>query len=251
MSSKYKSLNTLLKTKTFLEEIFENTYSTMEYTGISSVINYDKLTYHIPCKSKEREISDILVSNSDTFEISKYLIDNGFNPLVLNMTSAEFITSGFDYSQESELFRRSNLYKSLETDYYPLKSNQGILSPLVHVFKDINYNLITPFSVDIVSISAINHPLLTENGEYVHENDKTLMANKIDGIFKIALNNGNDSLVLSAFGCGQYRNPSKEVAKLFLECIIKYRQCFRMISFGILGKNYTIFNSVLSSLNKF
>jgi hypothetical protein len=53
----------------------------------------------------------------------------------------------------------------------------------------------------------------------------------------IALENGNDSLVLSAFGCGAYGTPPKEMARLFHEVIEskKYKSVFKRIVFAIIN----------------
>jgi uncharacterized protein (TIGR02452 family) len=53
----------------------------------------------------------------------------------------------------------------------------------------------------------------------------------------IALENGNDSLVLSAFGCGAYGTPPKEMARLFHEVLDseKYKGVFNKIVFAIIN----------------
>jgi uncharacterized protein (TIGR02452 family) len=56
-------------------------------------------------------------------------------------------------------------------------------------------------------------------------------------MFDIALENGNDSLVLSAFGCGAYGTPPKEMARLFHEVIEseRYKNTFKKIVFAIIN----------------
>ena len=59
---------------------------------------------------------------------------------------------------------------------------------------------------------------------------------KIRHLFDIALENGNDSLVLSAFGCGAYGTPPKEMARLFHEVIEseRYKTAFKKRGFAII-----------------
>jgi uncharacterized protein (TIGR02452 family) len=123
---------------------------------------------------------------------------------------------------------------------YPLDYNfGGIYTPHVTIFKggsDTRYTLLEePFEVAVVSVSAVKNPTL-KNGKlepWVIDTTKS----KIRQIFDIALENGHDSLVLSAFGCGAYKTPPTEMAKLFKEVIEskKYKGAFKAIHFAIIN----------------
>jgi len=69
--------------------------------------------------------------------------------------------------------------------------------------------------------------------------------------FKVAIANGHDSIVLSAFGCGAYRCPPRQVAELFKQVIGEYGSYFKKIVFAIKQQpddqrdNYHIFNTIL------
>ena len=65
-----------------------------------------------------------------------------------------------------------------------------------------------------------------------HEQDT-----EIKQILDIALENGNDSIVLSAFGCGAYGTPPKIVAKIFHDVIYsdEYKNLFKEIVFAIIN----------------
>ena len=56
-------------------------------------------------------------------------------------------------------------------------------------------------------------------------------------IFDVALDNGVEVLVLGAFGCGAYKTPPTEMAKLFKEVIEsdKYKGAFKVIHFAIIN----------------
>ena len=92
-----------------------------------------------------------------------------------------------------------------------------------------------PFEIAVVSVSAVKNPTL-KNGKlepWVIDTTKS----KIRQIFDIALENGHDSLVLSAFGCGAYKTPPTEMAKLFKEVIESknYKGAFKVIHFAIIN----------------
>jgi len=56
----------------------------------------------------------------------------------------------------------------------------------------------------------------------------------------IAKDNGHDSIVLSAFGCGAYGNPPKHMAELFREVICtQYSGAFKHIVFAIIDDHNT------------
>lgn len=60
-------------------------------------------------------------------------------------------------------------------------------------------------------------------------------------IFRIALANNNDSLVLGAMGCGAFRNPPAHVARIFHEVMdeAEFKNRFKKIVFAILDDHNT------------
>lgn len=219
-----------------------------KFYGKRVVNDYDA----IPRYETEVKVIDI-----DCIYAAKDLIDRGFNPCMLNMAS--FSTPGGGVikgssAQEEDIFRRTNIFRSLyqfhsvgenfgieqKEERYPLDYNfGGIYTPHVTVFKggsDTRYTpLEEPFEVGVVSVSAVKNPTL-HNGKlepWVIDTTKS----KIRQIFDIALENGHDSLVLSAFGCGAYKTPPTEMARLFKEVIEskKYKGAFKAIHFAIIN----------------
>jgi hypothetical protein len=85
-----------------------------------------------------------------------------------------------------------------------------------------------------VAIAALKNPRLV-NEKYT-ERDKNIMTEKIRAIFKIALRNGHDSLVVGALGCGAYHNPAAEVAKIYQQVVNEFHGCFKKVVFAILGR---------------
>ena len=200
--------------------------------------------------------TEIKVINIDCLYEAKEMIDNGLNPAVLNMASFHTPGGGVlkgSSAQEEDIFRRSNIFKSLyqfssiglefgieqREERYPLQMNfGGIYTPSVTVFKggkDVDYQLLEePFHVDVITLAAVKNPPL-DNGKIVSWAEITIK-NKIKQILDIALENGNDSLVLSAFGCGAYGTPPEQMAMLFADVLAseEYQGLFKVIHFAII-----------------
>jgi len=191
--------------------------------------------------NKPRYDTRIKVVNNDTLYEAWELLDMGLKPCVLNMASFHTPGGGVingSSAQEENIFRRTNLFKSLyqfhpigkeygveqKDRQYPLNFNfGGIYSPNVTVFRksdDKGYNLMEePFTVDIVTLPSVRKPRIVD-GKIEPQAVKAIR-NKINQILSIALENGNDSLVLGAFGCGAYGTPPEEMAKLFADALIQ------------------------------
>ena len=204
----------------------------------------------------------IEVVDNDCLYAAKDMIMKGLNPCVLNMASFHTPGGGVTYgssAQEENLFRRTNLFKSLymfnnigemygipqREERYPLELNYGgIYTPYVTVFKasdDLNYELLEePFETAVVTLAAVKNPRLNEDGTLVAWVENTIK-NKIRQILDIALENGHDSIVLSAFGCGAYKTPPTEMARVFKEVLSEenYKNAFKTICFAIIDLKST------------
>lgn len=223
-----------------------------KFYGKKAVVDYDALPKY------ETEIK---VIDNDTIYAAKDLIDRGMNPCVLNMASFHKPGGGVvegSSAQEENIFRRTNIFKTLyqfhsigenygikqREERYPLDYNfGGIYTPHVTVFKgsdDVNYTLLEePFEIGVVSVSAVKNPSLVDGKLQPWVVDTTKC--KIRQILDIALENGHDSVVLSAFGCGAYKTPPTEMARLFKEVLDtdKYKNVFKAIHFAIINLKST------------
>jgi uncharacterized protein (TIGR02452 family) len=205
------------------------------------------------------DITPVHVLNMDTADAAMDLVRKGYRPLLLNMsdnkTAGGMVRSGSP-AQEENLFRRSNYFKTLLQEYYPLSETDVVFSPQVCFFKDneeCRYkDLEKGVFVDCIACPAINCPAIkqSENGEggYVFKEsaDRVLMKEKARMIFKVAYLYGHDVLVLSAHGCGAWAGPAHEIAQIYQELIKEYEGCFRAIIFAILADG-----PVSGSLNNF
>ena len=193
--------------------------------------------------------TEVSVRNVDCLDAARMME----NPVVLNMASYKNPGGGVingSAAQEENLFRRTNLFKSLYqyADYayqygieqdskfkYPLDVYGGIYSGNVTVFRGAEKNgyylLSAPYKSAFISVSAIKRPELINNR--MNDKDLEVAKQKIRRIFQLANENGHVDMVLSALGCGAYGNPPEQIAQLFKEVIKEYYGYFREIVFAI------------------
>lgn len=204
------------------------------------------------------------VANADCLEAGIRLKKMGYNPAILNMASRSTPGGGVltgAGAQEENIFRRTNLFQSLyqftdEATYqpwyeplvhphiqrgrYPMDRNfGGIYTPNATLFREgehAGYRLMEhPVALSFISVAAINRPPLKDA---THLADSMVVGtkNKIRTILRIGLRHGHDSLVLSAFGCGAYRNPPSHMARLFHDVFEEpeFKDKYRYVWFAIL-----------------
>lgn len=189
-------------------------------------IVFDKEILQLKPINRPSQNRVIQVVNEDCLQTARILASK--KPLVLNMASRRNPGGGVEYgagAQEECLFRSSNYHRTLYPlrNQYPMDRNfGGIYSPDVTVFRGLEsegYPLLEePFKTNFVAVAALNRPDLAPDGSYTPE-EKRGMENKIRTILNIAATFGHRVLILSAFGCGAFRNPPKQVATLFREIL--------------------------------
>lgn len=207
--------------------------------------------------------TEIIVENNDCIETARRLVAKGYNPLMLNFASGGHPGGGVENgarAQEETLCRRSTLARSIYTfdekyarnyhythrkgNNYPLDNLNfsAIYSPYVTFFReglDCTF-MEDPFQCAVVTCAALNlngrHPLkLTRDGNMPPQ-AKSITANKIRTIFRLALRHHHDALVLGAFGCGAFRNPPEEMASIFKSVLNEdeFRNKFLLVTFAII-----------------
>ena len=209
--------------------------------------------------------------NADCADVAKSLLDEGFNPAILNLASRTSPCGGYHKgtsAQEECLSQMSTLSQSLYAfgspkykhiresgvplveGIYPMNINfGGVYSPCVTFFRhnaDAYYALRDEtFDCPIVTVASLSNReknnftnderfYFDESG-YLTAEGKVIEANKIRTLFRIALENGHDSMVLGAFGCGVFRLHSDEVANLFKSVLneSEFKNRFKKLVFAI------------------
>jgi len=262
-SNKYKDVKKPSASDS-LKGVYENTKKICHQMNLrpKMPVLYDIRTTEFVQKitPPEQDIPAIIeVKNMDTLVMAQEYVSAGLNPLVLNMASDYKPGGGVDNgktAQEERLFQRSSAFLSHPQEWYPLEKGNVIYAPDVCIIKDVDNELLDkPFSVGMIAVAALRHPE-SKNDKYVHSDDKMLMYQKIESIFKIALEQGHDSLVLGALGCGVFENPPYAVAGLFKFALNIYANCFKRIGFAVLVTkpkdeiNFKAFGTVVQSIKK-
>lgn len=232
----------------------------IDLTDVQGMVLNTKF-YHSPCSVHHIPIINgetiVKVENIDCLLASEKLLKEGYHPAVLNMASRRNPGGGVQTgagAQEENLFRRSNLFKSLYqfapfADKYGLRSSKyqypldrnfgGIYTPDATVFRGTEQDgyplLDEPYRMSFVSVAGINRPAL-ESPERIAPELIAPVKNKIRTIFRIVLLHGHDSLVLGALGCGAFRNPPSHIARLFHEVMEEpeFKNKYRLLFFAIL-----------------
>ncbi|ASK31212.1 TIGR02452 family protein [Chryseobacterium sp. T16E-39] len=172
--------------------------------------------------------------------------------MCLNFASAKNPGGGFisgAEAQEESLARTSALYVSqLEAENF-YKTHRGmkscfytdsmIYSPNIPVFrKDKGELLEQPVLCNFITSAAVNAGVVKRQEPEKANQILPAMDVRMDKMFALALNKGNETLILGAWGCGVFRNDPKDIAGLFRKHLQeKYKNKFKRIVFAVLTKN--------------
>lgn len=206
--------------------------------------------------------TQVTVRNADCLEVARQLGSEEAAPLVLNMASRRNPGGGVWHgagAQEENLFRRSNLLHSLyqfveygaehdvppdpEGRRYPIpREAGGIYSPPARIFRSSERTgyafLQEPYEAAFVTVPAIPEPDLEEREGRLWLTPAMAEATrrKIRAILRIGAHHGHADLVLSAFGCGAFRNPPHHMARLFRETLAEpgFEGVFRRVVFAVI-----------------
>ena len=167
---------------------------------------------------------EVRVLNMDMLQVARSLVERGSAVAVLNMASASHPGGGYRQgsgAQEENFHRRSDLARftvGQKCENYPIPKDACLLSRRVTIFRgpeDEGYPFQAPCQVSVVSCAAVRKPTLTSQRQYASGCAFEAMRTKIALILDAAVHAECNAVVLSAFGCGAFRNPPEIVARLF------------------------------------
>ena len=217
--------------------------------------------------------TSVKVVNDDCLIVYEREVKKGKKPVLLNMASATSPGGGYrkgDGAQEENLFRRSDYFRSLDIDLdhvtevpskrfhctsncdldshlkqdeiYPMDDYGAVYTSGLTVFRqseETGYAYMENPLKDVCSIAmaAYRDPKL--DGNMLANKYAVGMRKKIENIFAIAYHHHHNCLILSAFGCGAFRNPPDHVAKLFHSVIEQYAGFFESVIFAIIDDHNT------------
>lgn len=181
-------------------------------------------------------------------------------------------------AQEECLCRCSGLYFSLNTPsmwngFYtphrnernPIHNDDIIYTPEVTVFKTDTANPVLMkeqdwYFVNVITCAAPNLREKPSNrynsgdgDNSIRVTDEELLAiheKRLRRILDVAVNEGNDTIILGAFGCGAFKNNPNVVARAAHNVVEDYLRAFRNIEFAVYCKpddetNYRTFRVAL------
>lgn len=240
----------------FLQKVAEDTN---EYVRANKWHKGDTQRHNLfPLPEKIQGFTNSIdVVNEDYIKVAYEYVTQYDKVAILNMCSDRLPGGGYlkgTTAAEEELCRRSSLYPQLKLLTFPLKRNDVYYSRDVNIFKEaVTYTYLDDVRrVDVISVAAVRNPRLTHDKlAYADQDTELLMRRKIYSILKVAELQNVDCLVLSAFGCGAFRNPPQYVARLFRECLAHFH--FKKVTFAIIDNtligrttsNYKLFKTVL------
>lgn len=205
-------------------------------------------------------VTQVVLSGRRTFEAASQY--GGKRVAVLNYANNHSI-GGAPFSagaQEESLCRCSTLYPCLqasyETYYKPhiealhskrmtaMGNDDLIYTPDIIVFKsDVSEPQMLPseqwYSVNVVTSAAPECYAYSK----LPENYKRIIKSRLKQVLDVAAAEGNEVLILGAWGCGAFKNPTYTVATVFFELLKDY-DCFEVVEFAIgdkYGKNFEAF----------
>lgn len=222
-------------------------------------------------KIRSGQQAKVVVSGKRTLEAASAY--KGKKTCILNFASATNPGGGVIHgssAQEESQCRCSTLYYVLATDelmrdFYkphrkagdPLYNDDLIYSPGVYAIKsDTSHPKRLKeedwYKVDVITCAAPNlrerpsNRMNPDGGRHaakISEADlSVLLEKRIRRIFAAAAAEGNEVLILGAFGCGAFRNPPKVVAKAFHKVLDEYRDCFEVVEFAVFHAEYEMEN---------
>ncbi|MBI5346875.1 MAG: TIGR02452 family protein [Chlamydiae bacterium] len=215
------------------------------------------------------------VLNMDSLEASELLQKKGYKTAVLNMANATHPGGGYATgagAQEESIHRQcptldlgqaSTLEKMGGNYHIP---DEGCLVTLeVPQLRDSEakgYRLREEAEIvthDIISAAAINLQNRDEPIRKISKREIALTKQKIRSILRAAIDSGHNAIVLSAFGCGAFKNDPNDMAVFFSDVLNekhptlgkKYNELIKPV-FAIIGDhndvkgNFKVFKSVLA-----
>jgi hypothetical protein len=172
------------------------------------------------------------VTCEDTFDCIVRLVNAGYNPVALDFASGTtpggaWRKSNQQGTQEESLCRRSNLGLLLEKKKYPIPQDGHYYIPNV---------IITDTKIKCAIIASELRGIAASKHEY--------LVSRVESIYKCAITNKHDVLILGAWGCGAFKETEDDVeimANLFKIVANKYADKIKSVFSVLYKRNYTTF----------
>ena len=235
-------------------------------------------------KTDRTETAKVIVSGKRSLEAAESYAKQGKKACVHNFASATNPGGGVvrgSSAQEEAICRCSTLYPCLNSrdmwqHFYdphrrandPLYNDDCIYTPDVYVIKsDISFpeplSEQDRYKVNILTCAAPNlrekpsNPMNPNAGskpvKLTNAQLEALITSRIRRLFEIAAANGNNVLILGAFGCGAFKNPPDVVAKVFHDVMKDWLNYFEVIEYAVYHRpdEAANYNAFMRSMKEF
>lgn len=232
-----------------------------------------------PSREIYKDKAEIIVSKKRSYEAASGY--KGYKTCVHNFASATTPGGGVvkgSSAQEECLCRCSTLYFNLNSpdmwagfytphrvEQNPVHNDDCIYTPSVCVVctDTARPEIMKPqdwYNVNVLTCAAPNlrqmpsNMMNTSDGtkrvKMPDEDLEKLHEKRLTRILDIALSEGNEVVILGAFGCGAFENNPEVVARATKKVIEKYMNAFKVIEFAVYcspldDSNFRIFNKML------
>jgi uncharacterized protein (TIGR02452 family) len=205
---------------------------------------YTEPILSLPVEVRNQDCIDTVIELSETNDPTK---------IVMLCMASDYHPGGGvkkgSIAQEEHLCRHSTLYQTLmkikTQNVYPI--TDPFIIPKVTFFSHIDHdkkrvkNLKNNVTCAILMSAAVRKRETGFNEEDIIESRR-----RIDALLKLCAQRGYKIVILSAYGCGAYRNPPKVIASIFKELLDTcYGRYFERVIFSVIGDNFPVFNELL------
>lgn len=242
------------KTDRMLVQAVRQSTEAQQFIAENAMVNTSSL--------RKAEPTKVVVSGKRSIQAAESYAKQGKQVCLLNFASATNPGGGVvngSSAQEECICRCTTLYPCLNADamwnvFYrphrkagnPLYNNDCIYTPNVCVFKsDIdfpesmlrdawwNVNILTSPNLRERPSNAMNPCAGNVAVKIMEAELEKLLTSRVRRIFEIAVANGNEVLILGAFGCGAFKNPPEVVAKVFNKVMQEFLGYFDVIEYAV------------------
>lgn len=257
----FKDTEELIRTNEKLKSLVQASTNSQKL-----ILENDKIA--VPNLQKNEEEAKVIVSKKRTYEAASAY--KGMKIAVHNFASAVRPGGGVETgatAQEECLCRCSGLYFNLNVQamkkafynphkaaHNPMYNGDIIYTPNVIVFKT---DTVSPklmeekdwYGVDVITCAAPNLRVQLKK-KCTPKELKAIHEKRLRRILDVAVLEGNEVVILGAFGCGAFMNDPRVVAEAYKTVIKDYVHAFKTIEFAVYcsprsDENYRAFKSRL------
>ena len=230
---------------------------------VDNSIEYTKIYKedHIFNNKEQGTIPDIRMIVSDTVSVvldiwNKY---SPKKPCVLNFAS--YTNPGGKFlegskAQEECLCHESTLYpvqSAFMTSYYmenahnknnAMYLNRALYSPNIIFIRDG----LRPVACDVLTCAAPNYTTASKYGRITKTDNTQILKSRCRYLLNVMEENGVDTPILGAYGCGVFGQDAAEVATIFKMLLRSGRYHFKTVIFAVIeGPNAAEFQRILNT----